>query len=252
MSKPPLELVKWGLDVVETRALAEFETTHNETVGKKPDELGEMTYCLGSWYLRATYSRLARLDDRYHEYRTRTNDKTQFPFLIGERDEEEVFRELASRFVVSETDRWRLDNPLQARTWKLVAEFQLSNLTPRDPTLEEAVEIEKIEAPWRDEGVITGSVIYECPLEELSRLVNEAIEKSEHLPGNRVLRANLVADYLLFIHHLREAFLEWLRALRGVSLEALANSPQLWFAHRYALAGSFTKDGVPLKLDKPE
>lgn len=80
-------------------------------------------------------------------------------------------------------------------------------------------------------------------LERLRELSRERLEVGESEPSS---------DYVEFLRLIRQAFLGWLRAFRGVSVEALGEFEYLWCEPTHALVTTYRSAGEPYETGDDE
>jgi hypothetical protein len=208
---PTPEIVNRTLDLLETQLVGEIETRQSEF-----DE-GPITHLVGSWYLSAIHSQLARLDDSQLLSR-RDELRLRFPFVTGDEPEQEILEAMARRFVVAEVLSGETDW-LRALSWRMVGTLVEEEILNEEPGLDRMPQ--------------TGDDEHLARFRELSR------ERAEEGEGE------LPSDYGEYLRLIREAFLEWLRAFRGIHIEALGEFAYVWLSHRRELREKYRSSGEP-------
>lgn len=218
---PTPEIVNRTLDLLETQLVGEIETRQGEF-----DE-GPITHLVGSWYLSAIHSQLARLDDSDLIIR-RDELRFRFPFVTGEETERHLLEAMAHRFVVAEVLTGETDR-LRALSWQIVGELVEEDL------LNEELEL------GGGFPLVAGSrhVGDGDHLERLRELSRERLEVGEK---------ELSSDYGEYLRLIRKAFLRRIRAFRGVSVEALGEFEYLWSEPTHLLGSLYRSSGEPYDL----
>jgi hypothetical protein len=208
---PTPEIVNRILDLLETQLVGEIETRQGEF-----DE-GPITHLVGSWYLSAIHSQLARLDDSELPSQ-RDAQRLRFPFVTGEETEPQILHAMARRFVVAEVLSRETDQ-LRALSWQMVGALVEEEILNEEPGLDRM--------PHVGDG---------DHLERFRKLSQERLEVGER---------ELSSDYGEYLRLIRKAFLEWLRAFRGVHIEALGEFAYVWVSDRRELREKYRSDGEP-------
>jgi hypothetical protein len=208
---PTPEIVNRVLDRLEAMLDLEIQTRQSEF-----DE-GPITHLVGSLYLSAIHSQLT-LDDPWL-LRRRDELRPEFPFVTGDEPGVIIPSEMASRFVVAEVLNGEIDR-LRALSWRMVG----------------ALAEESINIAEREPGRLpqSGDDDYLGRFRKLSQ---------ERL--NPFWENELSSNYGEYLRLIRRAFLEWLRAFRGVHLEALGEFAYVWLSSRRELREKYRSDGEP-------
>jgi hypothetical protein len=223
---PTPEIVNRTLDLLETRLVGEIETRQGEF-----DE-GPITHLVGSWYLSAIHSQLVHLDDS-DLLTGRVELRFRFPFVTGEEPERQLLEAMAHRFVVAEVLTGATDR-LRVLSWQIVGELVEEDLLNEECGL--------------GGGELLAGGRHVGDGDHLDRFRELSLERLE------VGEGELSSDYGEYLRLIREAFLGWLRAFRGVSVEALGEFEYLWREPRHLLASLYRSAGEPYDLgdDEPE
>jgi len=230
---PTPETVSRILDRLETELVAEIETRQGEF-----DE-GPITHLVGTWYLSAIHSQLVRLDDSGLLSR-RDRLRSRFPFVTGDEPEQELLEAMAHRFVVAEVLSGETDR-LRALSWQVVGELVEEEL------LNEELNLNPLPNEHESEIFTGGQLLaggrhvgYGDHLDELRNLSQLRTESGE---------LELSSDYGEYLRLIRKAFLGWIRAFRGVSVEALGEFEYLWSEPTQLLVTTYRTAGEP--YDEP-
>jgi hypothetical protein len=225
---PTPEIVNRVLDRLEAMLDLEMDSRPNEF-----DE-GPITHLVGSLYLSAIHSQLTlddpwllrRRDELRPEFpfvpwllRRRDELRPEFPFVTGDEPGVIIPSEMASRFVVAEVLNGEIDR-LRALSWRIIGALveESINIAEREPgRLPQAGDDDYL---WR-----------------FHKLSQERL--------NPFWENELPSDYRKYVWLIRQAFLEWLRAFRGVHIEALGEFTYVWLSNRRELRQKYRSDGEP-------
>jgi hypothetical protein len=208
---PTPEIVNRVLDRLEAMLDLEMDSRPNEF-----DE-GPITHLVGSLYLSAIHSQLT-FDDSGLLHR-RDELRPEFPFVTGDEPGVIIPSEMASRFVVAEVLNGEIDR-LRALSWRIIGALveESINIAEREPgRLPQAGDDDYL---WR-----------------FHKLSQERL--------NPFWENELPSDYRKYVWLIRQAFLEWLRAFRGVHIEALGEFTYVWLSNRRELRQKYRSDGEP-------
>jgi hypothetical protein len=150
--------------------------------------------------------------------RRRDELRPEFPFVTGDEPGVIIPSEMASRFVVAEVLSGEIDR-LRALSWRIIGAL-----------VEESIlraELKPGRLPQ------SGDDDYLWRFHKLSQ--------ERLVVGER----ELSSDYRKYVWFIRQAFLEWLRAFRGVHIEALGEFAYVWLSNRRELRQKYRSDGEP-------